>query len=321
MKFIIFIFILTHSLQLQAAEVIKTNKKKGQVIINEGKADGLKKRKKVCFYNNSGRKVACGIIVKLKRNKALVKVKSKKRIKKIKSGYEARMVGKKQKRKKKKGSPNYIAGYYALTLSTPSSIQKLSYDVDNANSGSNWIAIGANNRAIRGGGIETGFGSLTLGLRFRTLDTSTAQADYATGGDNYAEVTQTGAGQGLYADYAVMKLGPLGLLAGIDFDQVKTFFAAAAYNPDEDQIAEAESTATSISLRLRANFQQDIAFLKLLASGVVTVPLSVSASTSASVNDPQSQIAGDQSEDLQIALAHGKGSVGIEFLIGAMFNL
>ena len=60
-------------------EVTKVSKKKKSVYINLGSKDGLKKGEKVCFFkqDDEEKKVGCGKVRKVKKSKAIIKVKKR----------------------------------------------------------------------------------------------------------------------------------------------------------------------------------------------------------------------------------------------------
>ena len=65
------------------AAITKLLKKRKVAVIDDG---DVSKGDKVCFYSASGRKRACGKVVKVKEDKSYVKVKSKKRFRRLKKG-------------------------------------------------------------------------------------------------------------------------------------------------------------------------------------------------------------------------------------------
>ena len=65
------------------AAITKLLKKRKVVVIDDG---DVSKGDRVCFYSASGRKRACGKVVKVKEEKSYVKVKSKKRFRRLKKG-------------------------------------------------------------------------------------------------------------------------------------------------------------------------------------------------------------------------------------------
>lgn len=65
------------------AGIVKLLKKRKVAVIDDG---DVSKGDKVCFYSVSGRKRACGRVVKVKEDKSYVKVKSRKRFRRLKKG-------------------------------------------------------------------------------------------------------------------------------------------------------------------------------------------------------------------------------------------
>ena len=82
MRLIALILLIFFSSEAQAT-ITKLLKKRRVVVIDDS---DVSKGDKVCFYSASGRKRACGKVVKVKEDKSYVKVKSKKRFRRLKKG-------------------------------------------------------------------------------------------------------------------------------------------------------------------------------------------------------------------------------------------
>ena len=80
---LIALILLTFVTSEAQATITKLLKKRRVVVIDDG---DVSKGDKVCFFNASGRKRACGKVVKVKEDKSYVKVKSKKRFRRLKKG-------------------------------------------------------------------------------------------------------------------------------------------------------------------------------------------------------------------------------------------
>ena len=72
-----------------AAEVTKVRTSKGHVTIDQGKYAGFTMGAEVCFYSDSGEKIACGQVRRTSANSAMVKVNNRS-AKKIEKGMTAR---------------------------------------------------------------------------------------------------------------------------------------------------------------------------------------------------------------------------------------
>ncbi len=82
MRLAAFVLLIFFSSEVQAA-ITKLLNKRRVVVIDDS---DVSKGDKVCFYSASGRKRACGKVVKVKEDKSYVRVKSKKRFRRLKKG-------------------------------------------------------------------------------------------------------------------------------------------------------------------------------------------------------------------------------------------
>lgn len=83
MRIIALILLVFFASDTARAAITKLLKKRKVVVIDDG---DVSKGDKVCFYSASGRKRACGKVVKVKEDKSYVRVKSKKRFRRLKKG-------------------------------------------------------------------------------------------------------------------------------------------------------------------------------------------------------------------------------------------
>jgi len=74
-----------------AAEVTKVRTSKGHVTIDQGKDAGFTMGAEVCFYSDSGEKIACGPVRRTSDTSAMVKVNNR-LAKKIEKGMTARLM-------------------------------------------------------------------------------------------------------------------------------------------------------------------------------------------------------------------------------------
>ena len=89
MRLLALILLVFFSSEAQAT-ITKLLKKRRVVVIDDS---DVSKGDKVCFYSASGRKRACGQVVKVKEDKSYVKVKSRKRFRRLKKGMTHELSG------------------------------------------------------------------------------------------------------------------------------------------------------------------------------------------------------------------------------------
>lgn len=306
------------------AAVTKVNTKKRLVTIDSGKADGLAKGDKVCFYDNDGKKIGCGKIRSVKSSSSRIKM-SKKKIKKIDVGMEATP-----------GSDGGGGGgssssklkfVYIFTPMMTTNYQKLSYfrPIDGTEE-TLWEPTGAQSSSFLGFGAEYEMGlgggsAISAGGRIKYFREFTAQADYSDLEDQYVESNITASAMGFWADYYYLNMGPLRIGNGLDLDMSTVTFGAA-YKTDageESLIAEASSKLTTISLRTIVAFDILIDPVGISFAGNFLLPLSSSGSAAADVTDDNAaKLPGiDPNADLSLSLNHKKASFGLELIIGA----
>ena len=335
MRYIIIFFLLMFgfSSDLYSATVIKVSKKRRKVTIDEGSEQGLSKKQRICFYKSSGKKVGCGKIVKVKKNKAYVKV-SKKRIKKIKKGMTAALKGAKKSSNKIGNNPYRLKVSYVLSAITPAAFQKVAFNEPAAGEtsvSSLWTQNGFNNKSFFGFGFEFDIPistySLGVGLRTRTYQEFNADSNYTNDFTKYAQVTQVGDSKGLFIDFNYLSFGSILLGSGLDVDLLSMTMQSAVISEGDGSsslFAEASGAGiTTISLRFRVQYFLDFASFGISPSLTLMVPVSASptgtyTSTEENFKDKLTDITPD--EDLEQSIALSKSSFGAEIYIGAYLN-
>lgn len=313
--------------------VEKINKKKGLLLIDEGKAAGLKPKTKVCIFESDGKKVACGSITKVKENKAYVKV-SKKKIDKITKGMEVKLADGADAKDSggSKTTYSYVKGAYIISPMTTSSYQKVSYLRPDSNSVDTlWKPSETSSLSIFGFGGEVGLDLSSMliaaGAKIKRHRDFTAVADYDNNPDNYVENNQVSQSFGVWLDayWTSISLGSskLDIGNGLDIDMSTMVLNAAKKSDagDESQIYKATSKITVMSLRTVASYKMFFDPIGISADVNVMVPLVASGSSfSAEVTDGNtSSLTTDPTEDLKFAVNHRKSSLGLEFVLGAFF--
>lgn len=331
-----------------AGTVLRVSKKKSRVTINEIEdGDGIEKGARICIYKENGKKAACGKIRRIKNEKAYMKI-SKKRIRRIKTGMNVRSPDSPAPDGSSQGSDTNMAsgassmrfaGFWAGSIITPYSFQKLTYAVpETSNPDTIWNQEGAIKQQLFGLGLSAGFsvgpGMLITGFRYRASDDIAIDSDYsATNRDIYSTIKESASSTGIFFDYAYLTM-PMGifttdLTAGLDIDMSSVKVNATVINEsgdsDDQDLAIAESKLTLASLRLGVNF--DAMFLDSFGMNFglnILVPLAAASSAfSGEVTD--SQASGSDSdalgEDLKTQLAHQKSSFGAEIVVGVVTRL
>ena len=116
--FFVFGWILSNSTLIGQEFSIKSiNAKKGTVKLSAGKNDGLRKNKRICFYNDS-KKITCGKIKKISKTASLVKVK-KSKAKKITKDMTAVLSKKRKKRYRRNNMRTNFKLMYSYLFMSP----------------------------------------------------------------------------------------------------------------------------------------------------------------------------------------------------------
>lgn len=322
---------------LQAATIDKINKKKGLLLINEGKSSGLKPKAKVCVYGPDGKKITCGVITKVKDATATVKV-SKKKIVKVAKGMEVKLADGSEGAEGEaaggaaKPGHSYIKGLYILSPMTTATYQKVTYQRPEAASVDTlWKAAEASGLSLFGVGGEVGLDLsgklLAAGARLKRYREFTAVADYDNDPANYVENNQVAQSFGVWLDYYWMTINmggsKLEFANGLDIDMSTMVLNAAQLSDagDENEIYKATSKITVMSLRNVLSYKLFFDPIGINADINVMLPLVASgASFSADVNDGNTaSLTVDPVEDLKATVDHKKAGLGLELIFGAYF--
>ncbi|MEZ4742176.1 MAG: hypothetical protein R3B45_06995 [Bdellovibrionota bacterium] len=357
--FILLIVFMTYSHKAFASSVVKVIKKKGIVIINEGKSSGIEKKAKVCFLSKKGKKITCGVVVKVKNKSAYVKVKSKKRIAKIKKGFEAQLADASaatstsksvaEKSENIGGSGPFMA---IRLLGTPAIIaqttyDKIIYDGPESSQGAAgsvttlWSPKGSSNSAIFSLGMEVDlvkYGA-AVGGRYRLYKAVQAEANFTKDNDaQYVQETLEGSALGFYLDYYFIKpagfMSGLRLGAGLDIDMSTVKLTVNQLEDELDtnnELYNATSTLTVISLRVPVGYHLAFGAMGLdLGANILLPVVGDSPTLSLDTQDPNTdQYAGEDDsaktaatqDDISKSLAHSKSSFAIEVIVGLSYSL
>lgn len=201
-----------------SASVKKKSTKRRLVIIDEGSNDSVEKGSKVCFYNKSDKKVACGRVVKVRSSSSYVKL-GKKSIRRVRTGYEARLPSASSMAADSgsfmskssdghAGKWSFSAGYI-FTLIPSTQFNPPSRAADNT-----WVAtelgLADKTTAIGFGGEVTYKLSpsmaIAVGGRFKSLDLRSSQSDYENSRDPYVLSETKGSQIGGWGDFYFYKL-------------------------------------------------------------------------------------------------------------------
>lgn len=351
---IIALAVLVSSNLVNAAQVTQVLKKRSAVRIDEGTSSGMARGNTICFFNQSGKKIACGKIRRANANSAIVGI-SKTRIQRIRKGFEATVSG----GKKTKGSSGKqivtldigldhrtnIKGGYIFSVLTPSKYNKLTYNAPKDQTekvDSLWTQESTSSNSPIGFFAEGEFGigermALSIGLRYRYFRDFVPISDYnkeVTQRSRFAEVEQKASALGLYSDFTFLDI-PFSpsfffrMSSGLDIDQSSVEINASQKNDEGTEnvnIASYKSSLTVLSLRLGMN-------LNFLIAGPLGVSFGINGlipaaafgkSASADVKDPQadSNFSGGSkgaSKDLIDAVGHDKSSFGAEIFFATYF--
>jgi hypothetical protein len=337
-------FLLFLSGTVQGATIIKLIKKRKVAVIDAGKADGIKRGMRVCFYSSSGKKKACGKVRRVKANKAFVRVKSS-RFGKVRKGMEAEPIGSLggdyggMASKRKSGfdaidaKPVFIYAHIA-----PATYKKLAFRrIENGEEpDSAWSQVGDASPAIFPSfGIEVGFPlagmGMGLGLRYRKRDFS-SQADYDNQPENYMEtvISETGTGLWLTAYFSKIDLDGMWMLLGggidIDSSSLKVQITQKSDEGEDNPVFDGAGSLTTISLSGTAhiNIELTSSFGILLGTRFL-IPVS-GASKGAEgdeiIDDEVKNATSSESanDDLNFALNYSKSSFAFEIHIGFMMT-
>ena len=316
-----------------AASITSVKQKNRIVIIDAGKTDGIKKGDRICFFDTSGKKIACGRTKKVREKKSYVRV-SKKSFRKMTIGMSAIPTS-------KKGTVPNIRFIRLSGLLSQSSFQfqKLGYkrptDISNEtlweSSGSSALTYGF---ALEGGitfSIPIIFGAGTQQHRiFRS------QSDYSNDKSEYIEVVQEATMTSFWADgfylfwgspSSMVKLGN-----GLGFDSTQITISNTHQNDDgtTQPYIDGTATHTSILLRTTVDYTKSIGSVGISIGLTINLPLSSSGtSTSVSYQIPEEKenLGTDHVSSLSLDLAdalnsslNGKSVLGFVSYLGLSYS-
>jgi hypothetical protein len=276
----------------QAAIVKKISKKKRLIWIDSGKKDGIKKKQKICFFNQKGKKRACGKVVKVKNKTSIVKI-SKKNIKKVKKGYSTT----KDPSTAEADSGTSALSDIRLSLGAVSALIPAStadtiyynpktnekpvslWELEKAGSLLNILNFQFN--------LEAYFSSLNIAvgtnLRFWEMHFS-SQIDLPVNTIAYSSLSSSASFLELYADYFFLNTGSISIGAGLGFALESFSFIA---NKDEQPLHTLSGSAIIISLRVPILYTMPLGGLDLSIGTILGVPYAMtSMSPIESVSDP-----------------------------------
>ncbi len=271
--------------QAYGATVQKITKKTGAVTIDTGKADGVKKGARYCFYNTKNKRVACGLVSKVTKSSATVMVK-KNILKKVKTGYEARPrdeqvvksnVGDfKIRDNPAEASGHNIKAMYILTL-----LSQTGYDVpkyspetfstalvwdkateDKRNAPNNLLGMGGEFEYVLSPGM-----SIAAGVRYKlpnptpqslTANRSMSNAQQAEYVETQVESTAFGFWTDFYfLDISLFSGSGIKVGAGVDLDMA-SLDAVSVHKEDgtdrADPVMEATASTMTLSIRFPVDF-------------------------------------------------------------------
>ncbi|MDD9951853.1 MAG: hypothetical protein OXT67_09850 [Zetaproteobacteria bacterium] len=322
------------SLSVQAATVTSISRKKKMIIIDEGREDGFIKGKKVCVFN-SDKRVACGVVIRVKKNRAQVKI--NRDFLKVKKGFEVRIRG-----ASKDDEPEYGPALRFLALpvpvGAPANYQLLTYLGANAageGSSSLWQSeesYTSNANALIsfsvGVEFEQRYWQVRFGARVREYQSHKRAADYdlALPG-TFLQTEQSASASGVYVDYFVPLLDGLDVGVGVDFDQTTMKFYGevrddfdSSYN---ERIYNLESSGLVTSLRLPVRYNSYLDPMGLSFGLTSMIPLYVAGlSNVAQANDTvHGSLVQDAQQDLVDSANFRAGGFTVEVALGLYLSL
>ncbi len=326
------------------ASVVKKISKSKVVKLDEGSAAGFDKGARVCVYSDSGKRAACGKVVKTAEDKSYVRISRKRSFRRVKVGMEARLYKKnrtsKQTDSTAKEHRNNIKFGYLFTAMSPTSYNNVLYNAPTNSTqslDSLWKKDAAVSSSVIGAFGEGEFAvgqsyAVAIGLRYIINSATNAVSDYnISEPTKFVESTQSGSAIGFYTDFTFLDVSFTPsffwrLSSGLDFEMSSVAYEAIQKDDsgsENSTIATYKSSITTASLRLGTN-------LNLLAIGPIgfvlgtnlLVPLAeFGKSSTADVTDPQtSQISVQGDTDLINAVDHKKSSFAAQVVLGTYLS-
>ena len=277
---------LVFSASAEAASVKSVKKRVLDVDLEEGET--FEKGAEVCVFADSGAKVACGQVTKVKNSVMRVKLEASKKIKKIKPGMavksseseesgsgsgEASADGsgsdksdveekspKKESKRKPSTNPFRIVGAFAPAISTPSKYNKILYNPPVT--GTTPVSLWTKDKPIKSAlfgfdfsvAVPLGERAIVPGVRYRAFTPSLIDSDYNPNQQNpYVSTEQKATSLGLWVDYDYLRLTPtpifaLNFLAGLDIDM--STVTVKAVKKDDGANAPPETVVVDLTSKL-----------------------------------------------------------------------
>lgn len=314
---------------------------KGLVEITPNDGESLEKNLKVCFFNSSKKKVACGNVVGKKgENRVFVRVKNKKRIKKIQPGMSTTLPEGETTAgsDSSKQSPFRIWVDFGMALATPYIFNKVGYSPQPSDAPPTtlWNKEGVESKGQAFNlqvGIPIGKFSINPGFRFRPSTVNVVETDYEQQVENpYASTSHTVSGLGLYTDFGFLYIRSSTFMtfnatAGLDIDKssVEVVSKKKTDKPEEapitgsETIASYKSSLNVISLRVGGSVE----FVKMFGGRLglnILLPLAGSGSASAEISEGEDKGLADAVGDFKSAVDHKKNSIAYEIGLGLMLE-
>ena len=330
-----------------SATILEIDTEKSHVKIDSGKNDSLRKKDRVCFFTPEGKKVACGIIVKLNATQSLVLV-SKKSIQKINMKLEAKPIPPEENEASQtpitltsQMDTNNIKLLYPFTLFSTVSFQKLAYQMPPSTSAkvtSLWKQMGTPSMIVSGLGVEGQFivKKATVATGIKSIKYSfSSDAYYDSDSRNAAIVNEDASILGLWADYYYLKIdrGFYGITFGNGLEMNKSTIKLKATQTNDDsaaienQLANGQSNMTLFALRTVGNVHTYVWHMGVSAGMNLLIPLAGTSTFKGDVTSPHvSQIDGidgnasKPQKDLQRSLSHKKSAFGLELIFSGYYT-
>jgi len=320
-----------------SAEVKKINEKSGAVYIDEGNSTGFTKGRKVCLFEGK-KKVACGIVAKAVKTKAIIKV-PKNKIPSIHTGFTVTLQAEVATPPpvKPTASPYMMAVNLNahFMLMSPATYNNVSYIPPATDSTTHWETSSAAKSMI----IPPAFGidieminwGVVLGFRFGMFKSESAPSTYDTSLPSTTMTADTKATDiGITIDYIFMKPWNINIGAGLDIDMTSVTMTGTQTDESDASVSNEfytlDSSLRTLSLHIPVIYKHAFGSFGINAGLAVFVPLyamgptqTVNSPTSGGVTDSRSPVA-DQDTDLMDAIAHKKASVGLDGILGVFYQ-
>lgn len=307
--------------------------------------EGAEKGAVYCIYNQSGKRIDCGTVVKSKGSTAIIKLANKKKSKKIKPGMQAKLSANEPTSEEENTEeiektpvvkqPVRIRVGWFPSFATPSTYAKISYKAPDSNPPSTlWSTDKRNSSVLAAVGLEAGIPvgakAVNLGARYRIFTPGQIDSDYVNQVNPYARTEEKATALGLWAEYSFVRLpfstsSSLATNGGLDIDQttvtVKVTKKDDTGATPESTIAAATAKLTVVSIRLSMVYDYMlIKSLGLFLGANLQVPITSTGKTfQSSFGSNEERGLANSNADFQSAVDHKKNSVGIDMSLGLAF--